>query len=195
MDQATSPQIQPDSGRFYVYVHVKADDGEPFYAGKGSGRRAWVSQGRSAWWKRIVAKHGLVVKIQKHFQDEEEAFASEIETIAILRDLGYELCNLTDGGDGVSGCKPSEETRAKMSAAKSTSEARTAQAERARKRRGETHPCAKLSDDACRKIFLLRAQGLLQKQIAAQSDCSRAQVSHVLSGKCRRNIYAEFHPE
>ena len=120
---------QPDQGRFYVYVHCRADDGEPFYVGKGTKARAWNKAGRSAWWKRIVAKHGLIVKIQKHFQDESEAFASEVETIAILRDLGYELCNMTDGGEGASGYVHDVETRAKMSVAKSSHEARLAAAE------------------------------------------------------------------
>lgn len=228
---------------FYVYVHVKADTGEPFYAGKGSGHRAWSKNGRSAWWKNIVAKHGLVVRIQKHFQDESAAFASEIETIAILRDLGYELCNLTDGGEGPSGAMRGEETRAKMSAAKSTPEARAAQAEwnqrrwskpearlaqaeRVRQRMaspearlavaernrqrwsnpeeraaqsermsGESSPTARLSDDACRTVFRLRAQGLSQDKIAAQIGCSQTHVSRILSGEFRRNIYLEFHPE
>ena len=279
MDSNT-PTLSSDQGRFYVYIHCRADDGEPFYAGKGSGRRAWAKTGRSAWWKRIVAKHGLIVKIQKHFQDESEAFASEIETIAILRDLGYELCNLTDGGEGASGSKHTSETRGKISKANSTPEARAAQAERQRQywadpkvraaqsertsrmnrqrwtdpeyraaqlertrqqwsslefrqamsersRRqwddpeyrayigwhtrqrmaspearakisafmsGENSPSAKLSDEACRQIFRLRAQGLSQTKIAAQVGCSQKQVCDILRGKKRRNIYAEFNP-
>ena len=26
---------------FYTYMHVKADTGQPFYIGKGQGKRAW----------------------------------------------------------------------------------------------------------------------------------------------------------
>jgi len=43
---------------FYVYAHFRATDGSCFYIGKGNGRRAFATQGRSKYWKNIVAKHG-----------------------------------------------------------------------------------------------------------------------------------------
>lgn len=194
---------------FYVYVHLKADSREPFYVGKGKARRAWSGSGRNAWWRRIVAKHGLAVMVQRHFLNESDAFASEVETIAVLRDLGYELCNLTDGGEGSSGAVRSHETRAKLSAAKSTPTARRILSENAIKRwaspearaalsdkmSGEANPSCNLSDDSCRRIFQLRIQGLTQCKIAAYLNCGQAQVSKILSGKKRREIYLEFHPE
>ena len=48
---------------------------------------------------------------------EEEALSSEISLIKSFKDLGYQLTNLTDGGEGASGLKLSEETKQKMSIA------------------------------------------------------------------------------
>lgn len=83
--------------------------------------------------------------------------------------------------------------------------ARAAQAERARRQwadpdararmSGESSPVAKLSDEAYRQIFRLRAQGLSQAKIAVQIGCDQTQVSRILLGKLRRNIFLEFHPE
>jgi hypothetical protein len=44
----------------------------------------------------------------------DEAIELEIFLIAELREHGVKLCNLTDGGDGVSGFKFSEESRERM---------------------------------------------------------------------------------
>ena len=211
MSQAPSPHA-----KFYVYVHVKADDGEPFYVGKGQAKRAWTTSKRSTWWKNVVAKHGLVVKIQKHFQDESEAFASEIETIAILRDLGYELCNLTDGGEGASGYKPGVETRLKLVernrrrwsdpiqkslAREKTRLMWTDEKKRAelclsmsRAAAGESNPASTLTDEDIRTIHRLGSKGIPQRLIAEQMSCSQQHVSKILSGDRRPDIYKEFHP-
>lgn len=42
--------------RFYVYVHL-AEDGTPFYIGKGTARRAWKNDKRHPLWHRYVDKH------------------------------------------------------------------------------------------------------------------------------------------
>ena len=173
MDSNT-PTLSSDQGRFYVYVHCRADDGEPFYAGKGSGKRAWAKTGRSDWWKRIVAKHGLVVKIQRSFQDESEAFASEIETIAILRDLGHPLVNLTEGGEGASGAVRSAETRAKIAERTrqqmASGEARAAQAERARQQWADPEACQAMA----KKISATKST---PEARAAQAERARQQWS------------------
>ena len=196
MSQAPFPRVQTNHGRYYVYVHCREDDGGPFYVGKGSGRRAWVPQGRSAWWNRIVAKHGLVVKIHRHFQDESEAFASEIETIAILRDLGYQLCNLTIGGEGMSGFKFSEE--ANLAKSKRTTIQMSSPEARMRISQlkcGEANTQSKLSDEKVRQIHLGANAGDTGEFLSKKFSVSRGLISMILSGKRRRNIYLEFHPE
>ena len=98
---------------FYVYVHTRATDGSIFYVGKGESKRAWSKVSRNRHWKYIVAKHDYNVTILLNNLTEEQAFILEKQTIATL---GREnLCNMTDGGEGMSGFLHSEETRNKMS--------------------------------------------------------------------------------
>jgi hypothetical protein len=105
---------------FYVYIHYTADDNVPFYVGKGYADRAYVTKGRNEWWNNIVNKHGYNVEIIHENLTDEEAIKIEIETIAKIgrRDKKEgPLVNLTDGGEGPSGCIISEETRNKLKAA------------------------------------------------------------------------------
>ena len=101
---------------FYVYIHTRATHGTIFYVGKGKGKRAWSKFNRNKHWKHIVAKYGYNVVIVQEDLTEEQAFMLEKE---IITALGKEnLCNLTDGGEGVSGLVHSKVTRKKMSEAK-----------------------------------------------------------------------------
>jgi len=98
---------------FYVYVHRKATDGSVFYVGKGKGNRIYSRTSRSQYWKNIVAKHGLTANIIMQFESEICAFSFER---VLIRLYGREnLCNATDGGEGISGMRHSDETKAKMS--------------------------------------------------------------------------------
>ena len=106
---------------FYVYIHRRASDNLPFYVGKGKKERAWWPHGRSQFWNNVKNKHGLVVEIVFDELSEEDAFQCEKDTILEFRYFGYPLVNLTDGGDGPCGWKPSEETRRRMSEAQKTS--------------------------------------------------------------------------
>lgn len=105
----------------YVYEHWRPDTGVIFYVGKGKGRRAWeMKWGRNRWHKSIVSKliaEGLSVDIRiVHSQmSDEESIAKEIELIYYWRSLGVSLVNMTDGGEGKTGAKFSEESKEKMS--------------------------------------------------------------------------------
>lgn len=102
---------------FYVYLHRRADDGQVFYVGKGTRRRAWERR-RSLYWRNVEAKHGLIVDIVFR-GSEAECFACEIAEIARQRSYGAPLVNLTDGGEGCSNPAPS--VTAKRSATLSAS--------------------------------------------------------------------------
>ncbi len=105
--------------KYYVYVHRYASgpkEGQVFYVGKGSGGRCSDRQGRNIHWKRIVEKYGFSHSIVLLIGNEECAFSFEKAVIGFFGKKN--LCNMTDGGDGVLGLRHSRETREKMSKAK-----------------------------------------------------------------------------
>jgi len=103
------------SKSYYVYLH-RTESGRVFYVGKGQGARAWSRKNRSLNWRKVVKREGLRVEIAYDHLQEWYALELEIETIA--RFGRSSLVNLTDGGEGVSGRKVSQESRAKMRARK-----------------------------------------------------------------------------
>lgn len=102
---------------FYTYMHARADDGQVFYIGKGKGRRAWSTAGRSVWWRNVVQKHGLEVRLLAEWPDEASAFSHEQLLIDVFRERGAPLVNLTRGGEGATGRVPTEQHRARISLA------------------------------------------------------------------------------
>jgi hypothetical protein len=99
---------------FYTYAHY-TPQGRLFYIGKGQRSRSHSKHGRSDYWNKIVAKHGNPdVQILANWGTEEEAFSHERLLISCFRELGYQLCNLSDGGEGPSGLKHSEEFKEKL---------------------------------------------------------------------------------
>lgn len=105
---------------FYIYEHWRPDTGACFYVGKGHGGRAYKFR-RNIYYNHIaqkLARAGLKidVRILQSGLDEASALALEVERIAYWRSRGTKLANITSGGEGVSGLKHSEETRAKIRA-------------------------------------------------------------------------------
>jgi NUMOD3 motif len=101
--------------QFYVYEHLAKDTNMPFYVGKGTKYRCNSKENRNKHWHNIVQKHGFIVNIVAKNLDEELAFLCEQERIDQLKRLGYKLCNYTEGGEGISGHKHSDETKKKLS--------------------------------------------------------------------------------
>ncbi len=104
--------------KYYIYAHINPVKNEIFYIGKGKDKRATLKDGRSKFWKNIVNKYGYNIEILEDNLSEGVAFEREIYHINRIgrRDLGLgTLVNLTDGGEGRSGCIISEETRKKIS--------------------------------------------------------------------------------
>jgi hypothetical protein len=102
--------------RFYTYAYLR-EDRTPYYIGKGSGRRINENKGRPC--KKPKDKSRII--FLKQNLTEEEAFKHEIYMIAVFgrKDLGTGiLYNKTNGGEGPSGYKFSEESKAGMSAAR-----------------------------------------------------------------------------
>jgi hypothetical protein len=96
----------------YVYYHTRNDTGEVFYVGKGKNNRLNRKQNRSTFWHNIVNKAGgFKSTILASSLTEKESLNFEKLIILKLRETGVKICNLTDGGDGVSGYKRSDESR------------------------------------------------------------------------------------
>jgi NUMOD3 motif len=103
--------------RFYVYTHAKPD-GTVFYVGKGNAERIKTIRRKNRHHSAIVKKYGeenIIVSIVE-CDNEDQAFALEIQLISAFRADGLVLANKTDGGDGLS--NPCIETRKKMREAK-----------------------------------------------------------------------------
>jgi len=98
--------------RHYVYAHARATTGEIFYIGKGSNGRAHDMTNRGAWHKSVVTKHGVDVHILEKDMTALEAYARERQLIIDAREMGLNLVNMTDGGEGV--LNPNKATRAKL---------------------------------------------------------------------------------
>lgn len=85
---------------YYTYAHIRPDTGSFFYIGKRQKKRAFVKKGRGKHWQNVVKKNNGVfeVKVLNWFNNEEDAYESEIWQIAQLKPL-ESLVNETPGGD------------------------------------------------------------------------------------------------
>jgi len=102
-----------------VYKHIRLDTNEVFYVGIGSNKkRAYSKAKRTKLWHNIVNKTDYTVEITHRDLIWEEACTIEKYLISFYGKKADEtgtLVNLTDGGDGRCGSKPSQETKEKMS--------------------------------------------------------------------------------
>lgn len=98
--------------KYFVYCHIRQDTNEVFYIGKGSCRRINEKRGRSKHWQNIVNKAGgFVSRVIAKCEREVDALEFEKKIISKLKDQGVKLCNVTNGGEGVSGYKHTPEMK------------------------------------------------------------------------------------
>lgn len=182
--------------KFYVYVHRRADTGEVFYIGKGSGRRAWATQYRTDYWRRVRDKYGIVIEILEWFDKEEDAFRNEKVLIAHHRAMGARICNITDGGEGATGNVMPESAKIAISKAK-LGRKRPPETEETRLRKSESAKGRRMSPEAIAKTAAFhtgrkRSPETLAKMSAALkgkgagrvvSEETRAKCSAIRKGK------------
>ncbi len=99
---------------FYTYLWLR-EDGTPYYVGKGQGVRAFKHDRANA--RRPRSNNRIITQ---EWPDEASAFEAEKILIAYYgrADNGTGcLRNLTDGGEGASGCKQSPAANEKRSTA------------------------------------------------------------------------------
>lgn len=146
---------------FYTYIHTKPN-GDIFYVGKGTHRRAWKTHRRNSHWKSIVQKHGsFSVQILANWETEQEAFSHEMLLINCFKDMGYLLANKTNGGEGASGYKHSDNTKLKMKHSVSEETKKKISIARKGKYAGENHPLfgKPLSEKTKEKISIANMGG------------------------------------
>lgn len=110
----------------YVYLLIDPRNNLPFYVGKGSGKRCYFHSLEAKYYRdrkskklnkiRKLSSLGLepiVVKVEENVTDK-QAMEFECLLIAEIRDLGIDLTNMTDGGDGAKGYKHTEAHKQKM---------------------------------------------------------------------------------
>jgi hypothetical protein len=103
---------------YYIYAYLRKD-GTPYYIGKGSGNRAWADHktrsGKPCGGIQRPEDNDYITLLETNLT-ELGAFALERRYIRWYgrksNNTGI-LRNLTDGGDGISGWKHSEETKEK----------------------------------------------------------------------------------
>jgi hypothetical protein len=101
---------------YYTYAYLR-EDGTPYYVGKGKNGRILEKERHNV----KVPPKNRIIYLKKNIT-EEEAFRHEKYMIAVFgrKDLGTGILrNMTDGGEGCSGYKHSEEAKMKISKANS----------------------------------------------------------------------------
>ena len=130
---------------YYTYAYLR-EDKTPYYIGKGKEDRIYSKQ------KNIKPpKDKSRIIYLKQNLTEAEAFKHEIYMIAVFgrKDLGTGILhNRTDGGEGSSGCIPSEETKRKLSEVNKGKIV----SEETRKKISETSKGKTLSEEHIKKI-------------------------------------------
>lgn len=137
---------------YYVYLHIRNDNNEVFYVGKGKNHRAKSRVGRSEWWKRIVDKYGYTIEYIEKDLSEDDALDLEVELIKFYRECGYSLCNLTDGGDGTSGLRHTDATKEKIRQAATGRK----QSEETRRKVNAAQKGLKRSEEFCKHLSLVK---------------------------------------
>ena len=162
---------------YYVYLHVKATDGTPFYVGKGRGRRAFSLHSRSNLWNNVVNKHGFNVIHVANNLTEQEAFTFEKVLVSKLgrrdKNTGC-LTNQTDGGDG--GSNPSDAMRAKLSylASNRSEQALKNLSEAKKKQSAETRLKIAASNRGQKRSLETRMKMRKPKSLQARANMSEA---------------------
>ena len=104
--------------KYYVYEWIRLDTNEPFYVGKGHGSRCYkLSRCNNKHFNNIVKSIPVAVNILHDNLNEQMAFDLEVWYIREYRDIiGYDLVNITDGGEGcvILGNKHTEEAKQKI---------------------------------------------------------------------------------
>ena len=107
-----------ETRKYYIYVWKIKETQEVFYVGKGCGDRYKAISGRNKFFKDMYRTHNCECEILQGLLTEKEAFRHEVILIKYYREhTNNRLTNVSDGGEGTSGVKHTEESKKKLSIA------------------------------------------------------------------------------
>ncbi len=193
------------TAKFCVYLHSRPD-GSVFYVGKGKRSRAYEfsPSRRSRFHSNIVSKYGrgnIGVRVMP-VMCELEATLLEVTHIKMWRAKGQADANFTDGGEGVSGRKPSEKAlaaldrgRKKWSEKKFTPEtmaAILAGAERGRQNRKEWE-MSEQGKEQLRKLGETGKAVLHRERSVECVDCRQSFITRSAKARCCGRLCEQRH--
>lgn len=99
---------------YYVYTHTFPNGA--IYVGKGKDRRAYVMKRKcNPYWTNCFNKYGMpIVEILHSFLSEDISFQIEKNIITHYKESNLKIINVSNGGEGRSGFKMSEEHKLKL---------------------------------------------------------------------------------
>lgn len=111
MDVTIKRQVNKENRNYFVYGHVRKDDGTLFYIGRGTSpiyykttkqkySRAYKKNKKNKYWKKIVEEHGRNVVIIFQTNSLEESIKKErllIEKFGTIGQDSGKLCNVKIG--------------------------------------------------------------------------------------------------
>ena len=175
-------EIAEERTDFYVYYYLRSKDsanggaGTPYYVGKGTGRRIAEKHGTTPVPKnadcRVMIAEGLTETVAHQLEKLHIKFWGRTDSgTGILR-------NLTDGGEGVSGWIPTDETRQKLSATQKEVQNRPDVKSRqsAAQKEAQNRPDVKARNSAAQKEAQNRPDVKARKSAAAKEAQNRPDV-------------------
>lgn len=102
---------------YCVYRHIRLDTNKVFYVGIGLKERPRRISGRNEIWNRITAKTDWYWEVMLDNLTRKEAEEKEIEFVKLYGRLNTKqgtLANMTDGGEGATNHKMSDEAKDKI---------------------------------------------------------------------------------